>query len=524
MKHIVKILFDYTFAFFGLIILSPILLMIGLLIKISEPNSPILFTQLRVGQYGQLFMMYKFRTMVLEHDGNSISIFGDDRVTSIGKILRKYKLDELPELWNILIGEMSFVGPRPDVPGYADNLIGEQRNILKMKPGLTGPATLKYKNEEKLLARMSNPKAYNDEVIFPDKVRINLQYFYENNLLMDLKIILSTIFGVHIFKSTSSNILITSAGQRVSLVRIFKETLNAKGIKSLVYTTDLQPTLSPACEISDQSFQVISVLEKNYVEQLIEICTKNKIGIIVPTIDTELLILSQSLGIFAKNGIQVVISENALIESCRNKKRTNALFDHLDIQYPKHFEKKSVEFPLFIKPISGSLSQNLFVFKNSKDFKSTDFSEEEYLFMEYFDKSLYQEFTIDAYYDKSHKLVMAVPRERIQVRAGEINKGVTRKNEVLDWIKNKLFYLEGAKGCLTIQVFLNLETREIYGIEINPRFGGGYPLSFHAGANFAAFIIDEYFENKSLTYTENWDENTLMLRYDDEIIVKDYHG
>jgi len=322
----------------------------------------------------------------------------------------------------------------------------------------------------------------------------------------------------------NNNILITSAGHRVSLVRIFQKTVQEKGLGSLVFTTDMYPELSPASKVSDQSFQVPAVSDPSYIGYLIEICQLYQITLIIPTIDTELLVLAQNLNLFVQQGIQVVLSDKVLIESCRNKKRTIELFDQLGINYPKHYPKKAVEFPLFIKPISGSLSQNLHVFYQASDFNARDFSEEDFVFMEYFDKSLYQEFTIDAYYDKHNQLVMAVPRERIQVRAGEISKGVTRKNEVLHWVKNKMSFLAGARGCLTIQVFLNLESKEIFGIEINPRFGGGYPLSYQAGANYAALIIEEYMGNLSFVYSEEWEENTLMLRYDDEIIVRDYRG
>lgn len=124
----------------------------------------------------------------------SISIKGDDRITTIGSFLRKYKLDELPELWNVLIGDMSFVGPRPDVPGYADILKGENRKILELRPGITGIASLKYANEEEILSNVKNPIRYNDEVIFPDKTRLNLEYYYKNNLWFDIKIIFATIF------------------------------------------------------------------------------------------------------------------------------------------------------------------------------------------------------------------------------------------------------------------------------------------------------------------------------------------
>ena len=157
----------------------------------------VLYSQKRVGKQGELFTLYKFRTMIHNADtmsGGSITVENDDRITVIGKLLRRWKLDELPTLWNVLKGDMSFVGPRPDIPGYADKLVGESRRILEMRPGITGPATLKYSNEEQLLAGIDNPKKYNDEVIFPDKVQINLEYMDNWSLWMDIKIIFKTIF------------------------------------------------------------------------------------------------------------------------------------------------------------------------------------------------------------------------------------------------------------------------------------------------------------------------------------------
>lgn len=132
--------------------------------------------------------------MSLSHDGSSVSVAGQSRITPLGAKLRKFKIDELPELWNIFIGNMSFVGPRPDVPGYADKLEGEDRKILELKPGITGPASLKYANEEDILAEVENPIEYNNNVIFPDKVKINLDYYYNNNLFVDIKYIFKTVF------------------------------------------------------------------------------------------------------------------------------------------------------------------------------------------------------------------------------------------------------------------------------------------------------------------------------------------
>lgn len=190
-----KYLFDRTIALFGFMFFSPLLLTVGFLICLKMPGGPIIFKQKRVGQYGRLFTMYKFRSMTVSHSGSSVSIKGESRITPLGAKLRKYKLDELPELWNVLIGDMSFVGPRPDVPGYADKLTGEERRILLLKPGITGPASLKYRNEEELLAGQENPQEYNDKVLFPDKVRINIKYLDNWSFWYDIKIIVYTVLG-----------------------------------------------------------------------------------------------------------------------------------------------------------------------------------------------------------------------------------------------------------------------------------------------------------------------------------------
>jgi lipopolysaccharide/colanic/teichoic acid biosynthesis glycosyltransferase len=188
-----KRIFDVVVSIMMLIVAIPIMIAIALLIAIEMPDEPILFRQDRIGQYGKTFRIVKFRTMVSKNKGSTITVVNDERVTRLGRILRRYKLDELPELWNVLKGDMSLVGPRPDVPGYADKLEGEDRRILLLKPGLTGPATLKYRNEEELLAKQADPIRYNDEVIWKDKVKINLQYYYNHSLFGDIKIILNTV-------------------------------------------------------------------------------------------------------------------------------------------------------------------------------------------------------------------------------------------------------------------------------------------------------------------------------------------
>ena len=193
---ILKWIFDRVVSFIGLLMLWPVMLMVAVLIRRKMPGGPVIFTQKRVGQGGKLFTMYKFRSMTVAHSGSSVSVAGESRITPLGAKLRKYKLDELPELWNVLVGDMSFVGPRPDVPGYADQLKGEDRDILKLKPGITGPASLKYRNEEELLAAVENPQGYNDTVIYPDKIRINLYYLNHYSFIKDIEMIFCTVLGM----------------------------------------------------------------------------------------------------------------------------------------------------------------------------------------------------------------------------------------------------------------------------------------------------------------------------------------
>jgi len=209
-----KWLFDRVVSFIGLLFLWPVLLVVAILIKIKMPGGPVLFVQKRVGKDGKLFNCHKFRTMTVNHNGSTVSVAGDNRITPFGATLRHYKLDELPGLWDVLIGNMSFVGPRPDVPGYADKLVGEDRDVLKLRPGITGPATLKYRLEDEYLANarelVSNANLnvnfdamtdqelavwYNDNVIYPDKVRLNCYYYRHYSFIKDIQMIFCTVLG-----------------------------------------------------------------------------------------------------------------------------------------------------------------------------------------------------------------------------------------------------------------------------------------------------------------------------------------
>lgn len=210
-----KWIFDRVVSLIGLLFLWPVLLIVALLINVKMPGGPVFFLQKRVGKDGKLFDCHKFRTMTVKHNGSTISVAGDSRITPLGAKLRHYKLDELPGLWDVLIGHMSFVGPRPDVPGYADKLEGDDRDVLKLRPGITGPATLKYRQEDEMLAdvrrlmtegghlpqmeidRMTDQELavwYNDHVIYPDKVRLNCYYYHHYSFVKDIQMIVCTVF------------------------------------------------------------------------------------------------------------------------------------------------------------------------------------------------------------------------------------------------------------------------------------------------------------------------------------------
>lgn len=219
---ILKWIFDRVAALCGLLLIWWVFPLVAILIKVKMPGGPAFFCQKRVGKGGKLFTCHKFRTMTVKHSGSTVSVAGDSRITPFGAKLRHYKIDELPGLWDVLIGNMSFVGPRPDVPGYADKLQGDDRKVLKLRPGITGPATLKYRLEDEMIAgfvadikagrkvelgnatlpekvsQMTDQELaiwYNDNVIYPDKVRLN-KYYYENySFIKDIEMIFATVLG-----------------------------------------------------------------------------------------------------------------------------------------------------------------------------------------------------------------------------------------------------------------------------------------------------------------------------------------
>lgn len=195
---ILKWIFDRLVSLIGLVCLSWLYLIVAILIKVKMPGGPVFFVQKRVGRYGKLVKVHKFRSMTVQKKNETftgIAATEMNRITPLGAKLRRYKIDELPELWDVFIGNMSFVGPRPDIPGYADRLKGDDLEVLRLCPGITGPASMKYRNEEEILALVDEPRKYNDEVIYPDKVRLNRYYLHNYSFVKDIQMIICTVLG-----------------------------------------------------------------------------------------------------------------------------------------------------------------------------------------------------------------------------------------------------------------------------------------------------------------------------------------
>lgn len=315
------------------------------------------------------------------------------------------------------------------------------------------------------------------------------------------------------------NILITSAGKRVELVKEFKETASHIDSKIKVYTTELNPSLAPAAFLSDGCKKMPRVTATGYIEELLQVCKNWEIGLVIPTIDTELRVLAEAKARFAEFGCYICVPDIDFVSVCRDKRLIEQFFVSHQVRVPEKRDKNNPVFPMFAKPYDGSLSIDTFLIRAKEDLTKYIMEHPKLMFMEYIDKSVYREYTVDMYYGKDHHVKGIVPRERIEIRAGEINKGVTRKNDVVDYLRQRLECLPGVIGCVCMQLFYHPETHDIVGIEINPRFGGGYPLSYAAGANFPEYAIREYLLGEEIVYDDGWKDKTLMMRYDAAVIV-----
>ncbi|NTW73024.1 MAG: ATP-grasp domain-containing protein [Eubacteriaceae bacterium] len=314
------------------------------------------------------------------------------------------------------------------------------------------------------------------------------------------------------------NVLILSAGRRVELLEAFRGELKKRFPCGFVYAVDLNPALSAACQVADGNFAVPRVTDVEYVDILLELCLKNDIGIVIPTIDTELFPLSMVKKRFEENGIYLIISSLEVIRLCRDKRKTANLFRDIGVFYPEIYPREAIRYPCFAKPYDGSCSVGASIVQSPDQLTQSMYQDDKIIFQQLIGKD-FIEYTVDAYYDATGLLCCLVPRERIEVRAGEVNKGATRKNKLYDYLLPRLSLLKGFMGCVTFQFFANIQEEIYYALEINPRFGGGYPLSYSAGANYPGWLIDEYYMGRNVGFYDDWTANMLMLRYDAKVIV-----
>jgi carbamoyl-phosphate synthase large subunit len=316
-----------------------------------------------------------------------------------------------------------------------------------------------------------------------------------------------------------SHILITSAGRRVELVQAFKEQAARLAPQTHVHATDLEPGLSAACRMADASLASRRVTDPEYIEELLAYCLANGIKLVVPTIDTELAVLAAARSSFAKHGVMIVVSSSELVGMCRDKRLTGRLFKSFGIRYPEIYTLGALRFPCFVKPFDGSSSIGAQLVANASGLTDDIAGNPRMMYMEPIDRS-YAEYTVDAYYDQSGALKCMVPRHRLQVRSGEVSKGVTRRGGLYRHLLERMMVVPGAVGCLTIQMFVNEEKGEYVGLEINPRFGGGFPLADAAGAAYTGWLIKEYLLGEKIGFYDAWTPDLMMLRYDAKVLVR----
>jgi carbamoyl-phosphate synthase large subunit len=317
------------------------------------------------------------------------------------------------------------------------------------------------------------------------------------------------------------NILITSAGRRVELLKSFQDQSKQLLKNALVYAIDVEPSLSAACQVADKSEQSPRADNENYGSFILDFCRRNDIGLVIPTIDTELEKLAALQPNLLAEGTHAIISSSNFVGLCRDKRQSGVLFESISIRYPTVYELSNAKFPCFVKPLDGSSSIGAKVVYSRRELTKGDKSNPKLMFMQLIGKD-HIEYTVDAYFDRQGVCKCIVPRERIKVRSGEVSIGATRCNALFYHLEKSLHGWKEARGCITIQVFFNEASGSIYGLEVNPRFGGGYPLSYAAGANFPGWLIREYLKGETIDKSNEWERDLVMLRYDAQVMVQ--HG
>ncbi len=320
----------------------------------------------------------------------------------------------------------------------------------------------------------------------------------------------------------NTNILLLSAGRRVKLYHILQEELALLFPNAIVIAADANPAFSSVCAIASSFVELPFTTDANFGFALASVCNEMNIGLIIPTTDFDANALAIALEESnIPTSTQILGSSKEFVLKCQDKVLTCTIFKEANVNFLMPLAPEDFEFPLFMKPRYGYSSEDCRIIEEEGDLPKSileleDFGD--YIFQYYLPPNEFQEYSIDCYYNLKSTLLCAVPRKRISTRGGEVSKSMTQKNEVYTWVWENFSSLNGATGPITLQCFLNLKTKDVVAGEINPRLAGGYTLSHAAGANFVKYALEEYLLKKTILPTENWKENVLMLRFDDEII------
>lgn len=526
-----KRFFDVVISGIGILMLLPFFILFTPIVAIAMRGNPF-FVQKRPGKNRKIFSMLKYRTMTNKKDQNGILLPDEQRLTKFGKFLRATSLDELPEIFNIFIGDMSIIGPRPLLVQYLPLYNDFQNRRHEVRPGLTG------------LAQISGRNA----ISWNQKFEKDIEYIDSLSFKMDVKIFLLTIKKVlkrddisqegqatmEYFKGNDQdnsiekknmidkNVLILSVGRRVELVKSFKAAQNNLAMKKAkVIAVDISK-YAPALYFADRYYLVPKITDNRYIDTIIDISNKEDISLIVPTIDTELSILAFNKELIEeKTNAKVLVSSLECIEICNDKIKTIEFMRRNGFQLPNtltndDIKNKSYEFPLFVKPKSGSSSINTYTINNEKELQ---------FFKEYVKEPIIQEmikgkeYTVDVLMDFDSSIISVVPRIRMATRSGEILKGKIDKNPDLIEDVMRLMNVLKPIGHITVQCFVTNDNNIKY-IEINPRFGGGAPMSFYAGANSPEFLL-RMLNGEKLSYYEDYKDGLFFSRFDDSIVIED---
>ena len=509
-KPVFKRFYDLTVSFVAILVLSPIFLALTAVGAVIMRGNPF-FTQERPGRNEKIFRLIKFRTMTQAKNANGELLSDAERLTRYGRILRSTSLDELPELLNIFIGQMSFVGPRPLLVSYLPLYNNEQRRRHEVRPGLTG------------LAQVSGRNALD----WQDKFRKDVEYVENITFAGDIRIFLKTFQKVFKREGISQNgeatmrpfegneeyaILILSAGRRVELVKCFAAARNRLHIAGSICAADAQAD-APALQFADKKFIIPRIKDEHYLETLKSIVETEHIRLIIPTIDTELEILAKNKHIFPRD---CLVMADKCCEICCDKSLFARFLAENEIPAPKTFTVdealKAAKYPLFIKPAKGSSSINAFKVNNETELTFFAQYVEQPVIQEFLDGA---EYTIDVLCDFDGNILCAVSRRRLAVRSGEILKGTVEKKPVVLAAAEDLVAKMQPSGMITVQGILQEDTFKI--LEVNPRFGGGAPMSIKAGADFCEMLYRLLRKEKVSRFYAY--RETKFARYDESIEV-----